>query len=64
MAKLVVHNEKIDNKGEAIKLCPFGAMDIVNDNIEINASCKMCRLCVRKGPEGAFEYVEGERNLQ
>ncbi|MNM28092.1 Acryloyl-CoA reductase electron transfer subunit beta [compost metagenome] len=61
MAKLVVHNEKIDNKGEAIKLCPFGAMDIVNDNIEINASCKMCRLCVRKGPEGAFEYVEGEK---
>lgn len=61
MAKLVVHNEKIDNKGEAIKLCPFGAMDIVDDNIEINASCKMCRLCVRKGPEGAFEYVEGEK---
>ncbi len=61
MAKLVVNNEKIDNKGEAIKLCPFGAMDIVNDNIEINASCKMCRLCVRKGPEGAFEYVEGEK---
>ncbi|ERK32203.1 electron transfer flavoprotein subunit alpha/FixB family protein [Clostridium intestinale] len=61
MAKLVVHNEKIDNKSEAIKLCPFGAMDIVNDNIEINASCKMCRLCVRKGPEGAFEYVEGEK---
>lgn len=61
MAKLVVHNEKIDNKSEAIKLCPFGAMDIVNDNIEINASCKMCRLCVRKGSEGAFEYVEGEK---
>ena len=61
MAKLVVHNEKIDNKSEAIKLCPFGAMDIVNNNIEINASCKMCRLCVRKGPEGAFEYVEGEK---
>lgn len=61
MAKLVVHNEKIDNKSEVIKLCPFGAMDIVNDNIEINASCKMCRLCVRKGPEGAFEYVEGEK---
>lgn len=61
MAKLVVHNEKIDNKSEVIKLCPFGAMDIVNEAIEINANCKMCRLCVRKGPEGAFEYVEGEK---
>lgn len=61
MAKLVVHNDKINDKSEVIKMCPFGAMEIVNEAIEINASCKMCKLCVRKGPEGAFEYVEGEK---
>ncbi|WP_238884590.1 electron transfer flavoprotein subunit alpha/FixB family protein [Clostridium sp. YIM B02551] len=61
MAKLVVHSEKINDKNEVIKMCPFGAMEIVNDKVEINANCKMCRLCVKKGPEGAFEYVEGEK---
>lgn len=58
MAKLILHPEKIDDPQVLVDLCPFGAMQLVDGHLEINAACKMCRLCVRKGPQGAVEYVE------
>ena len=58
MAKLVINQDKVENIEEMIKICPFGAMENVNGKLEINASCKMCKVCVRKGPKGAVEYVE------
>jgi electron transfer flavoprotein alpha subunit len=41
-----------------IKLCPFNAMENKNGELSINAACKMCKICVKKGPQGAVEYVE------
>jgi electron transfer flavoprotein alpha subunit len=41
-----------------IKLCPFSAMENKNGELSINAACKMCKICVKKGPQGAIEYVE------
>lgn len=58
MARLVIHPEKIQDPQELIDLCPFGAIEMKNGVLEMNAACKMCRLCVRKGPAGAVEYVE------
>ncbi len=59
MAELVIHPEKIDDPQVLIQICPFGAMELGADGkLQINAACKMCRLCVRKGPQGAVEYVE------
>lgn len=58
MAKLVIHNEKISDKEAFIKICPFGALEIKNGTVDVNGACKMCKLCVRKGPEGAAEVVE------
>lgn len=63
MGRLVVHQEKIDDINSVVKICPFGAMEIVNGKLEINASCKMCRLCVKKGPSGVFEFVEDENKV-
>lgn len=60
MAKLVVHQEKISDLQELLKICPFGAMEEKDGKIEINAACKMCQLCVKKGPKGAVEYVADE----
>ena len=60
MAKLVVNQEKVGNIEEIIKICPFGALENVDGKLEINANCKMCRLCVKKGPKGAVEYIEEE----
>ena len=61
MAKIVINQSKISDFKEVMSLCPFNAMEIVNDKLEINAGCKMCKLCVKKGPKGAFEYIEDKK---
>lgn len=58
MAKLVINQSKVGNIEEMIKLCPFNAMENKNGELSINAACKMCKICVKKGPQGAVEYVE------
>ncbi len=58
MAKIVIHQEKVTNPEELMKLCPFAAIEYVNNYLTINAACKMCNICVKKGPEGVFEFVE------
>ncbi|WP_313072157.1 electron transfer flavoprotein subunit alpha [Lacrimispora sp.] len=58
MARLIVHQERIPDHQELINICPFGALEEQDGKVVVNAACKMCRLCVKKGPEGAVEYVE------
>lgn len=58
MGKIVINQEKIDNIDEVLKLCPFNAIELIDQKIEINSACKMCKICVKKGPKGAFEFVE------
>lgn len=60
MGRLVIDQNKVnDNVAfELKKLCPFGAFDYENGILSFNAGCKMCRLCVKKGPAGVVTYVE------
>ncbi|MDO5516755.1 MAG: electron transfer flavoprotein subunit alpha [Clostridium sp.] len=58
MGKLVVNQDKITNVEEMMNICPFGAIEYIDGKIQMNAGCKMCKLCVKKGPQGAVEYVE------
>ena len=58
MPKLVFHKEKIENVEEFLKICPFHAIEKSGDGLVAGAGCKMCRLCVKKGPEGAAEFIE------
>lgn len=58
MAKLIIYQEKVTDNQELVKICPFGAMEEKDGKLTINAACKMCRLCVKKGPKGAVEYVD------
>ncbi|AND84831.1 electron transfer flavoprotein subunit alpha [Clostridium tyrobutyricum] len=60
MGRLVVHEEKLNPEiiKELVNICPFGAMEEKNGKIEVTAACKMCRLCVKKGPKGVMEFVE------
>lgn len=62
MGKLVIHEDRLNKEviEELIKVCPFGAMEEKNGKLEISAACKMCKLCVRKGPKDVVEYVEEE----
>ena len=60
MGKLIVHNERVQDAAALIKICPFGAMENINGKIEINAACRLCKLCVKRGA-GVFEFVEETR---
>lgn len=58
MPKLVFHAERIEDFQAFSALCPFGAIEISGGKVGANAACKMCGICVRKGPEGAAEMLE------
>ncbi len=58
MAKLIINQEKVGNIQELISICPFGALEEKDNRLQINAACKMCKLCVKNGPQGAVEYIE------
>ena len=62
MAKIIINQEKVKNPEELMSLCPFNAIDYVNEHLEINAACKMCNICIDQGPEGVFELVEDTVN--
>lgn len=62
MPKLIIDQKRI-NKHTAeqlIKLCPFSAISYNGRELEISAACKMCSLCVKKGPAGAVKLVKDE----
>lgn len=61
MAKLLINQEKVVNIDELISICPFRALENNNGKLDINSNCKMCKICVNKGPKGAVEYIEEER---
>lgn len=62
MAKIVV-NQTLVNKQvteDLIKLCPFNAFEVVNNELIINAACRTCKLCVKRGPKDVCTFVEEE----
>lgn len=61
MGRLIINQDKVGNKDELVKICHFGALEIKDDKLDINSGCKMCKLCVRKGPEGAVVFIEDEK---
>ena len=61
MAKIVVNMEKIEDIKSVLEICPFGAIEDNNGKIEIGTGCKMCKMCVKNGPKGAFEFIEEKK---
>ncbi|MBO4411717.1 MAG: electron transfer flavoprotein subunit alpha [Lachnospiraceae bacterium] len=59
---LVIHSEKIDPEAakQLISVCPFGAISY-DGSLKISSACKLCKLCVRKGPAGAVTFEEEEK---
>lgn len=66
MGKLLIHEEKLNKQviDQLIDICPFNAIEEKDGKAEITAGCKMCKLCVKKGPEGVVEFVEDEAKPQ
>ena len=63
MGYLKIHNDKVTsvNADLIANICPFGAIEKTDNGLQINAACKMCRLCVKKSG-GIVEYVEQTAN--
>ncbi|HBM16315.1 MAG TPA: electron transfer flavoprotein subunit alpha [Lentisphaeria bacterium] len=61
MPEIKINHSKITDIETVIKLCPFGAIEVKNGKVSINELCKLCRICILKGPKGAFELVEKQK---
>ena len=60
MPELKVNHEKVTAEAakELVSLCPFSAINYEDNKLSVNSACKMCKLCVKKGPAGVMEFVE------
>ncbi|MEG2182955.1 MAG: FAD-binding protein [Oscillospiraceae bacterium] len=60
MAKLLVNQKNVtaQTAAELVGLCPFCAISYDGENLEISSACKMCKMCVNKGPVGVMSFVE------
>jgi len=60
MASIVIDIGKCDLCGHCIDICPFNACEIKDGRIEINAACKMCRLCIKNCSNEAISIALDE----
>jgi electron transfer flavoprotein alpha subunit len=53
---LKINQNKIEPKtiNSIVQLCPFNAIEFKNNILSINANCKMCKICTKKG-DGVIE---------
>lgn len=60
MAHIKVNQEKVTKEvaKKLIDICPFNAFSYEDDLLYVNANCRICKLCVNKGPSGVCELVE------
>ncbi len=63
MGYIKVNQEKVnlDIVKTLKEICPFNAFEYEDKYLSINAACKMCKICVKKGPLGVCEFIEGEK---
>ena len=57
MPHIEIHQERASDLESLVKICPFGAIEADGGKLSINAACRMCRLCIKKGG-GVFEFVD------
>ncbi|MDA3931350.1 MAG: electron transfer flavoprotein subunit alpha/FixB family protein [Tenericutes bacterium] len=65
MGYIKINQDKINDKivEQLKKICPFDAFVYQDAYLSINAACKLCKLCVNKGPSGICEYIEEEKTF-
>ncbi len=63
MSYIKINQDKLNDKlaKDLIELCPFNAFEYEDAYLSINASCKMCQICVKKGPKGVCELIESKK---
>ncbi len=63
MSYIKINQDKVNPKiaKDLLQLCPFNAFDYQDAYLSINASCKLCKLCINQGPEGVCEWIESKQ---
>lgn len=63
MGYIKINQDKLNEKiaKTLIDICPFNAFDYNDSYLSINAGCKLCKLCVKKGPKGICEFIESNQ---
>ena len=64
MGKLVINHGLVtpEKAAKLVPLCPFGALSYENGQLDISPSCKLCKMCVRKG-QGLITFEEDKREI-
>lgn len=65
MGNLIINQNFVTDETakELQKVCPFNAIDYKDGELSINASCRSCKMCVKKGPSGVITYVEEKEEV-
>lgn len=58
MKYIQVNQQSIPDPKAMEALCPFGAIVEQSGSVIITDGCRMCGICVKKGPKGAFTLQE------
>jgi electron transfer flavoprotein alpha subunit len=58
MAGILIHQSENYDFPQLAGLCPFNAIIEMYGLVRITDGCRLCRLCVKNGPPGFFEFVE------
>jgi len=63
MGEIKVNQKKVTKQiaHDLMDICPFNAFEYVDDYLSINANCRVCKMCVKKGPEGVCEFIQEEQ---
>ena len=59
---LIINQELVnDESGRQLEeLCPFKAISYSDGKLDISSACRLCKVCVRTGPQGVVTYQEEE----
>ena len=65
MGYIKVNQDKLNKEivEELINICPFNAFDYEDNVLSINAACKVCKICSKKGPARVCEFIEEKKVL-
>ena len=59
MGLKINHNKVTEENAKIlVDLCPFKAISYNNGRLDISAACRVCRMCVNKGPTGVITFEE------
>ncbi|MCL2320500.1 MAG: FAD-binding protein [Oscillospiraceae bacterium] len=65
MSGIKINNDVVIDKSikDVRDICPFSAIDYEDGKFKINSKCRICKLCVKNGPKGLFEFVDETKKL-